>query len=371
MVYFFTKANTVGVRDKCFCSGWDDQNEYNGYDNQGNRKSKYPASRCSDNDDADIWSNYGKCGYNHSGGGWVRKCKVTEALTPEKLQDMHRIDKEHPECHYSLSPWEQVLVGSEMQLEDGPYPASTGGFCEDVKNLNKVVSSDGQTCFGYLQGRLGDAAAKGRAVTYCENNPEQVKTTACSSESLGKEAYERIASLFCEDADLGGPSDDFCACYNAYKGKCNRSDAREFAGCSGVNQKHNELLSDLPDTLSGGARQQLEERKFCRNNVCTSGTRFKPSGSDACEMNLQVCINDINVRGNLQDVGINVVCDQDMDNGGSQIGGGSRTDDTGGGGGGDGESGGDSSSNTILAGTGAVGSGVCVVAIAIAAAMMM
>jgi len=369
MVYFFTKHNSTSQGDRCFCSGFEDQNRYSW---SGNREvSKYPQSLCKYNSDAPIYSNWNVCGYYASGGGWLRKCEVTEALTSEKLQDMHRIDKEHPECHYGLSPWDQVLVGEETQLRDGPYAASTGGFCEDVNNLNKVVSSDGQTCFGYLQGRLGDAAAKGRAVTYCEANPEQVKTTACSTESLGKEAYERIAAAYCEDADLGGPGDDFCACYNAYKGKCNRTDAREFAGCSGVNQKHNELLSDLPDTLSGGARQQLEERKFCRNNVCTSGTRFKPSGSDACEMNLQVCIPDINIRGNLQDVGINVVCDQDM-NDGSQIGGGSRTDDnTGGGGGGSSDSGSKNKGDKTAIGVGAVGSGVCVVIVAVAAATML
>jgi len=369
MVYFFTKHNSTSEGDRCFCSGFENQISYSWKDNR--KVSNYPRSQCKYNSDAPIYSNWNVCGYYASGGGWLRKCDVIEALTSEKLQDMHRIDKEHPECHYGLSPWDQVLVGAETQLRDGPYAASTGGFCEDVNNLNKVVSSDGQTCFGYLQGRLGDAAAKGRAVTYCEANPEQVKTTACSTETLGKEAYERIAAAYCEDADLGGPGDDFCACYNAYKGKCNRTDARDFAGCSGVNQKHNELLSDLPDTLSGGARQQLEERKFCRNNVCTSGTRFKPSGSDACEMNLQVCIPDINIRGNLQDVGINVVCDQDM-NDGSQIGDGSRTDDnTGGGGGGSSDSGSKNKGNKTAIGVGAVGSGVCVVVIAVAAATMM
>jgi len=362
-MYYFVKDDYF-AEDRCSCAGYG-RDSYIWKDNR--RVSKYPRSECKWNTDAQI--NYGNihwCGYvpASGSGSWMMKCDVTEALTSEKLREMHRIDKEHPECHNGrLLPWDQVLVGAETQLKNGTYPAPAGGFCEDVNNLNKVVSSDGQTCFGYLQARLGDAAAKGKAVTYCEANPEQVKTTACSTETLGKEAYERIAAAYCEDADLGGPGDDFCACYNAYKGKCNRNDAREFAGCSGVNQKHNELLSDLPDTLSGGARQQLEERKFCRNNVCKSGTRFKPSGSDACEMNLQVCIPDINIRGNLKDVGINVVCDQDM-NDGSEIGGGSRTDDNTGGGGG-------SSGDKTAIGVGTVGSGVCVVIVAFAAATML
>lgn len=227
--------------------------------------------------------------------------------------------------------------------------------CQDVNNLNLVV--DGQTCFAQIMTEEGTQSARQKAVTFCQDHPDQIKTTTCSSTSLGSELYGTVAATYC---DSDGKSDDFCACYNAFARKCDRDDATNYAGCTDVNQKHSELVWGLPEDAS----EQIAKKKYCRNNVCKSGSRFKPSGSDECRFDLQLCINDARIRGNLQNVGINVKCNQ------------SNTDGAGGKGGagtgGDGDDDEDKKKGVNKVVVGGVSSVLCVLAIGgIAAATMM
>jgi len=228
--------------------------------------------------------------------------------------------------------------------------------CQDVNNLNLVVN--GQTCFAQIMTEEGTQSAREKAVTYCQDYPDQIKTTTCSSTSLGSDLYENVAATYC---DGDGKSDDFCACYNAFAGKCDLDDANSYAGCTGVNQKHSELVWGLPDDAS----DQIAKKKYCRNSVCKSASRFKPSGSDECRFDLQLCINDARIRGNLQNVGINIECNQSNTQGGG-------TGGVGTGGAGTGGDDGDEGKGVNKVVVGGVSSVLCVLAVgAVAAATMM
>jgi len=231
--------------------------------------------------------------------------------------------------------------------------------------LNKVVSSDGQTCYSYLLGKVSEAAAKSKAQLYCPKHPQEIKTPTCSIENIGSELYQSVAAAYCEDAELGGPKDPWCACYNAYSGKCNQQNAgANFAGCTDVNQKHQQLVDDIPtDQQTGTVLQQLEERKYCRDNVCKDASIFRPSGSDACDLKLQVCIQDAKVAGHLVESGVTLECNQSMNEGG----GGGGKGGGGKGGGGKGGGGTDNKNNILFLGATQAVSSMCLLIIVLVA----
>jgi len=213
--------------------------------------------------------------------------------------------------------YDQLLIGT--QVPNRHNATSVGkGFCEQVDNVATVIHKNGDTCYRYLAKKVNETTAKQKAIDFCKANPNQIKTELCVRENLGKDEYERLAGQYC-DTEEGG-QDDWCSCYNAYKGKCLKSTS--LAGCQGVKAQHDELLKDIPDDqLTGTVRQQFEERMHCRNNVCKTTDAFKPEGSDKCEMNLQLCIQDVKVAGHLVESGISVVCNNKQETGGAGGGG--------------------------------------------------
>ena len=225
--------------------------------------------------------------------------------------------------------YEQLLVGTQKS-NDNDWTGVGKGFCENVENLDKVIHKNGETCYRYLARKVNEATAKQKAIDFCKMTPLAIKSELCTRENLGEDEYRRLAGVYCDTED--GKKDNWCACYNAYKGKCKGADYANYAGCEGVKTEHDRLLADIPsDQLTGSVRQQFEERMHCRNNVCKITDGFKPEGSDACEMNLQLCIQDVKVAGHLVDSGIDVTCNntQNIDKGGGGEGGNDITKDDG------------------------------------------
>lgn len=246
---------------------------------------------------------------NPPGAAWCR----WDSMDAATLKSMSGDDKYLTGGISGYSVWDQLVIG----LKKGSYNGEGSGFCEDANNIRQVVHNDGSTCYDVLARKVNEAAAKQKATTYCEQNLAEMKTDECSSDKLGDDKYIDLMKKYCETAD--GLSDEWCACYNAWQGKCDKSNASDYAGCTTVNASHNALINDIPeDALSGGTRQQLKERKHCRAKICDRPESWQPPNvMDNCNLNLQVCIQDVKVAGHLVDSGIEIKCDNTQNVGGS------------------------------------------------------
>lgn len=246
------------------------------------------------------------------------------------------------------STYKQLLIGHNKTLDNKKNYSSKGkGFCEQTKNLDQVIHQNGDTCYRYLAKEVNEATAKQKATDFCKSRPSAIKSELCTRENVGKAEYDRLAGVYC---DGEGIKDMWCACYNAFKGKC-KTNPTAYAGCDGVKSEHDKLIGDIPsDQLSGTVRQQFEERMHCRNNVCKITDGFKPDGADKCEMNLQLCIQDVDVAGHLVKSGINLTCNNKQVTGGDSDNDGDDSDSGGGGG-----SGGSKRKRMLLIGGGFTG----------------
>ena len=226
------------------------------------------------------------------------------------------------------STYKQLLIGQSKPNKHN-YSSKGKGFCEQTKNLDQVIHQNGDTCYRYLAKEVNEATAKQKAIDFCKSRPSAIKSELCTRENLGKAEYDRLAGVYC---DGGGVKDMWCACYNAFKGKC-KTNPTAFAGCVGVKREHDKLIGDIPtDQMSGTVRQQFEERMHCRNNVCKITDGFKPDGADKCDMNLQLCIQDVDVAGHLVKSGVSLTCNNKQVTGGGDTD--KKIDGVGGGGGG-------------------------------------
>ena len=210
--------------------------------------------------------------------------------------------------------------------------AGTGQMWVDL--ANKFCSNPDN-----IAGNPGDKTCLERdtnsniAKTYCSVGARIKTDGACTKNNLGNH-YTGVVDAYCSTA--AGKSDMWCSCLHAKKGRCDLANASEFAGCDDVNRSHNELIEDIPeDSLSGGVRQQLKERKHCRAKICDNPDAYIPDNAmDNCALNLQVCVQDVQVRGHLIDSGINVTCNQEQNinqgggGGGSDVNEGERNDYT-------------------------------------------
>ena len=204
------------------------------------------------------------------------------------------------------SNYEQLLVGTQKPNTRN-YSSVGKGYCEQVDNLDKVIHDNGETCYRYLARKVSTVAAKQKSADYCKKKLSAIKSELCTPENLGKTKHDALAGKYCETDD--GKKDEWCACYNAFTGKCKQENWAEYAGCEGVKNDHKKLIGDIPpDQLSGSVRQQLTDRMHCRNNVCKIMDGFKPDGADKCDLNLNLCIQDVNVAGHLIDSGVQLTC---------------------------------------------------------------
>lgn len=145
---------------------------------------------------------------------------------------------------------------------------------------------------------------------YCSKNDRIKSDASCTEANLGTTLRKELIDTYC--ASEAGKIDGWCGCIHAKKGRCDLVNASDYAGCDEVNQAHDDLIEDIPDSaLSGGVRQQLKERKHCRAKICDDPDRHVPEGAvDNCTLNLQVCVQDVKVAGHLVDSGIEVKCEQ-------------------------------------------------------------
>ena len=211
------------------------------------------------------------------------------------------------------SNYEQLLVGTQKPNTRN-YSSVGKGYCEQVDNLDKVIHHNGETCYRYLSRKVSTVAAKQKSADYCKKKLSAIKSELCTPENLGKTKHDALAGKYCETDD--GKKDEWCACYNAFTGKCKEENWAEYAGCEGVKNDHKKLIGDIPpDQLSGSVRQQLTDRMHCRNNVCKITDGFKPDGADKCDLNLNLCIQDVNVAGHLVDSGVQLTCNNTMNTG--------------------------------------------------------
>jgi len=211
------------------------------------------------------------------------------------------------------SNYEQLLVGTQKPNTRN-YSSVGKGYCEQVDNLDKVIHDNGETCYRYLARKVSTVAAKQKSADFCKKKLSAIKSELCTPENLGKTKHDALAGKYCETDD--GKKDEWCACYNAFTGKCKEENWAEYAGCEGVKNDHKKLIGDIPpDQLSGSVRQQLTDRMHCRNNVCKITDGFKPDGADKCDLNLNLCIQDVNVAGHLIDSGVQLTCNNTMNTG--------------------------------------------------------
>jgi len=234
------------------------------------------------------------------------------SITSDFIKDMSKNTIATTAGTDEKSVYHQLLVGH--QKPNALNISSVGkGFCEDAKNLNTEVADDGTTCYRYLSTKVNEATAKLKAADYCKSTPSAIKTELCMQENIGKDEHSRLAGVYCEGE---GKNDEWCSCYNAFKGKC-LTNPGDYAGCNTVKSAHDSLLADIPaDQVTGTVRQQFEERMHCRANICKTTDAFKPDGSDECSMNLQLCIQDVKVAGHMVDSGITITCNNEQKTGG-------------------------------------------------------
>ena len=62
------------------------------------------------------------------------------------------------------SVYDQLIFGNRV----GGY--AEDGYCSNANRMGHVVHNDGRTCFQMIKGKLGEAAAKVKAIQYCEKN---------------------------------------------------------------------------------------------------------------------------------------------------------------------------------------------------------
>jgi len=170
-------------------------------------------------------------------------------------------------------------------------------FCSIGENRNKNVGEGKCT-------QIGDAAALARA--YCAVG-DRIKTDdTCTEEDMGTRPFHDLAKAYCD----AHPGDEWCACYNVHTKKCDADES--LAGCAKVREEHDAIVESLPsDELGEQARRELNNRKTCRAMVCTDANEtYKPENLPGCELNIDMCINEVNVGGHVVDTGIVQNCDK-------------------------------------------------------------
>ena len=218
-------------------------------------------------------------------------------------------------CFYDDGNDENVRALYRAKPDGKGYLQLREAFCKLDKNVFKNIGGD-TTCSAYDSGKT-------LMKQYCGAGHKIKSDAVCTEANLGTTVHKELVQSYCSSGD--GKSDDWCGCIHAKKGKCDLSDASEYAGCDLVNAAHEDLIGDIPsESLSGGVRRQLGERKHCRAKICDDPDRYVPGGAmDNCTLNLQVCVQDVKVAGHLVDSGIEVNCNNKQnvgeDGGDSQV----------------------------------------------------
>jgi len=191
------------------------------------------------------------------------------------------------------------------------YDAAVLWFCGNAENMMK--SPDGsKKCR-----EIGNSNDLSRA--YCKVGsrikPKRIGgDDACDKRQINNDSlWEELATNFCK----ANKNDAWCACYNAASGVCDKD--KTAAGCTKVMAEHDAIIKSLPSSQVGTqALKALNARKNCRAGVC-NGTVFKPSQMNDCDLNIEMCVQEVNVGGHVVDTGITMKCEKgDVTKGGGK-----------------------------------------------------
>ena len=217
-------------------------------------------------------------------------------------------------CFYKNN--EQAMRDLHASKDDHPkisrmYDTIVRQFCADPENLLK--SPDGTNKCRDI-GNSNDLSR-----SYCKKGA-RIKPKAlggddaCDKKQINNDSlWEELATDFCKV----NKGDAWCACHNASSGVCDEDESA--AGCTKVMEEHNAIIDSLPPSKIGTqALKGLNVRKNCRAGVC-NGTVFRPSNLNDCDLNIDLCIQEVNVAGHVVDTGINMKCEKkDIEEGGGK-----------------------------------------------------
>ena len=191
------------------------------------------------------------------------------------------------------------------------YDRAVQWFCGNPNNLMR--SPDGsKKCR-----QIGNGNDLARA--YCKHG-KRIKPKllggddACDKKQINNESlWEELATNYCK----ANKADAWCACYNASSGRCDKD--RTAAGCDKVMQEHDAIIKSLPSSQVGTqALKALNTRKNCRAGVC-NGSVFRPSNLQGCDLNIEMCVQEVTVGGSVVDSGITMKCEKgDVTKGGGK-----------------------------------------------------
>lgn len=185
-----------------------------------------------------------------------------------------------------------------------------GEFCNVRDNIWKNAGG-GVMCASYTTNQ-------NLAKQYCEVGDRIRTDPNCSSseQSLGTTGYSQVATAYCE----ANPDEDWCACYNVWKGKCPDDATTGVAGCQET-ENYVKLRNETPVDQ----RSVWDGQRKC-GSIC-SGNRFLPAENQAgCKSTIQICNQDINAEG-ITDSKIDAVCNLNADgDSGTKNGGGGGSD---------------------------------------------
>lgn len=156
---------------------------------------------------------------------------------------------------------------------------------------------------------IGDANALARG--YCGVGNRIKTDSTCSTNEIGTQLYDELATKWCK----AHKNDSWCRCYNAINGVCELDPAA--AGCSTAQLEHDLIVKDLPDSRAGTmARRALEARMHCRGRVCNNpGDTYLPEQRPDCALNLDFCVQELNIGGHLVDSEVTMNCEIEQDAG--------------------------------------------------------
>lgn len=213
--------------------------------------------------------------------------------TGEKLRKAH--------AYIQTAPTSGFTAGITEQCNE-KYGVRVAEFCANPENRNVDVGR--AKCKA-----IGDSDALAKA--YCAVG-DRIKTdSTCSSLEIGTTLNEQLAGQWC----AAHKKDNWCRCYNNIVGVCEADPSA--AGCAATQVEHDLIVKDLPDSKAGTtARHALDARKHCLGKVCAnSSDTYIPEQRPDCALNLDLCIQELNVGGNLVGSGINMNCDIQQEGG--------------------------------------------------------
>lgn len=187
----------------------------------------------------------------------------------------------------------EIRARLEAQQAEEARVAAELAKCDNPENANYVA--EGRKC----RDRKPEVVEP-----FCAARGRVKSDRTCDATAIGTSMYERLSASFC----AANKNDNWCRCYNNIVGVCETDPSA--GGCSTTQVEHDLIVKDLPDSKSGTlARHALDARKHCLGRVCAnSSDTYIPEQRPDCALNLDFCIQEVNIGGNLVGSGIEMDC---------------------------------------------------------------